>query len=53
MNINIGMSIECLKKYFSDIFKSYKILNYIFYICCMLCKVIVLYIFSFVFLLNI
>lgn len=37
-----------LKKYFSDIFKSHKILNHISHICRMLCKVIVLYTFSFV-----
>lgn len=42
-----------LKKYFSDIFKSHKILNHISHICRILCKVIVLYTFSFVSSLNI
>lgn len=42
-----------LKKYFSDIFDSHKILNHISHICRMLCKVIVLYTFSFVSSLNI
>lgn len=42
-----------LKKYFSDIFNSHKILNHISHICRMLCKVIVLYTFSFVSSLNI
>lgn len=51
MNINTGMSIECLKN--TLVIYLNKILNHISHICRMLCKVIVLYTFSFVSSLNI
>lgn len=51
MYINTGMSIECLKN--TLVIYLNKILNHISHICRMLCKVIVLYTFSFVSSLNI